>query len=223
MGIRRGLTDLSYVSARVVRVAARARPKDVEDKKLKSRLGKVNRAREAAAARAARNELLLAEDAGFIETEGIERSYHVKQADIVKAVPVSSANKVWAGVGQGTRERVGGRARERVGGRARERAGIDRGRAQSGKGKVEGEGEGPLCLLPRLAPWEDLLERFLAHCQRPQSPARWPVRSTCPSARLTRPLRSPYPPSPLAVPVLSAWPRARVALVAPVRSPCPPR
>lgn len=76
------------------RARARARLQDLEDKKLKTKLTKANKLRHHAAARAARNELLLQEEAGLLEAEGIERTYHFKQHDIAKAVDVSSASKV---------------------------------------------------------------------------------------------------------------------------------
>jgi U3 small nucleolar RNA-associated protein 7 len=66
----------------------------MEDKKLRTRLRRINAAREAAAARLARNELLLTEEAGFAEAEGLERTYHFRQADLAAAVDVSSASKV---------------------------------------------------------------------------------------------------------------------------------
>ena len=47
-----------------------------------------------AAFEAARSEILLPEEQGFLEPEGLERSYHFKQEEIKDAVDVSSSRKV---------------------------------------------------------------------------------------------------------------------------------
>ena len=54
----------------------------------------VNKRNKDAAERAARNEVLLTEEPGFVEAEGVERTYHFKQKDLASAVDISSANKV---------------------------------------------------------------------------------------------------------------------------------
>ena len=64
------------------------------DRKLKRQLDQANRTRNTAAVRASRNEILLAEEPGFVEAEGIERTYHFKQEEIAKAVDLGSASKV---------------------------------------------------------------------------------------------------------------------------------
>ncbi|CAB3980828.1 probable U3 small nucleolar RNA-associated 7 [Paramuricea clavata] len=67
--------------------------KDIKDKKLRGKLKSHESKYREAAVQAARSELLLPEEAGYLEAEGLEKTYHFKQSDIVKAVDISTANK----------------------------------------------------------------------------------------------------------------------------------
>lgn len=69
--------------------------KNIKDKKLKSSLKKKAYRANQAAFEAARSEILLPEEQGFLEPEGLERSYHFKQEEIKDAVDVSSSRKVF--------------------------------------------------------------------------------------------------------------------------------
>uniref|UniRef100_A0A7S0WQI7 BING4 C-terminal domain-containing protein n=1 Tax=Chlamydomonas leiostraca TaxID=1034604 RepID=A0A7S0WQI7_9CHLO len=69
--------------------------KKVMDKKLKGKLRHAERVyREAQAKAVKANEWLLPEDAGYLEAEGVERTWNAKQADIAAAVETGAAQKV---------------------------------------------------------------------------------------------------------------------------------
>lgn len=77
------------------RPAPKVDVKRVQDKKLKSGLKRQASRANQAAFEAARAEILLPEEQGFLEAEGLEKSYHFKQEDIVQAVDVASSRKVF--------------------------------------------------------------------------------------------------------------------------------
>lgn len=67
----------------------------IKDKKLRMEVKRTERAAKEAAARAARAEILLPSEAGFLEAEGMEKTYQFKQQAIKQAVDVGSAKKVF--------------------------------------------------------------------------------------------------------------------------------
>ncbi|KAI8366692.1 WD40-repeat-containing domain protein [Radiomyces spectabilis] len=69
--------------------------KKIKDKKLKGKLRKQEDEIREAARAAARAELLLGEEAGFLEAEGIERTYKFQQDQLKDAVDVNTANKIF--------------------------------------------------------------------------------------------------------------------------------
>lgn len=68
--------------------------KSVKDRKLRGNLKKMEFSYKEAAMQAKDAELLLPQDAGFIETEGMERTFKLTQDEIVKEVDVATAQKV---------------------------------------------------------------------------------------------------------------------------------
>jgi len=68
--------------------------RSVRDKKLRTNLKKVEHRYKDAALRAKDAELLLGEERGYVEAEGMERTHKLKQADLRKAVDVATAQKV---------------------------------------------------------------------------------------------------------------------------------
>ena len=67
----------------------------IKDKKLRMEIRRSEKAAREAAARAARAEILLPSEAGFLEAEGMEKTFKFKQQDIKAAVDVGSAKKVF--------------------------------------------------------------------------------------------------------------------------------
>ena len=67
----------------------------IKDKKLRMEIRRSENAAKEATARAARAEILLPSEAGFLEAEGMEKTYRFKQQDIKAAVEVGSAKKVF--------------------------------------------------------------------------------------------------------------------------------
>lgn len=67
--------------------------KYTKDKKLNAKLKKLDRQYKDATQSALRTDLLLQEEAGFIEAEGMEKTFKFKQDDIVEAVDVTMAQK----------------------------------------------------------------------------------------------------------------------------------
>ncbi|KAJ1666105.1 putative U3 small nucleolar RNA-associated protein 7 [Coemansia sp. RSA 1813] len=67
---------------------------NVRSKKEESKVAHDRRRREEAIMDAARNEMLLAESAGYIETEGLERTFNISQKQLAENLDVSSANKI---------------------------------------------------------------------------------------------------------------------------------
>lgn len=67
----------------------------IKDKKLRMDIRRSEKAAKEAASRAARAEILLPSEAGFLEAEGIEKTYKFKQEAIKAAVDVGSAKKVF--------------------------------------------------------------------------------------------------------------------------------
>jgi len=66
----------------------------VRDKKLRSHLWKSNLHSNHAAKKAARMELLLQEEPGHLEAEGMEKTYRFRQEDIAAAVPLANKMQV---------------------------------------------------------------------------------------------------------------------------------
>jgi len=69
--------------------------KNVRDKKLRRQLDKSDARASEATKLKKRNEVLLQEEAGFLEAEGMERTYKFTQQEIVKNVDISSAKKAF--------------------------------------------------------------------------------------------------------------------------------
>lgn len=67
----------------------------IKDKKLKSTLKRQSQGARAAAYEAVRSEILLPEQAGSLEAEGMERTYHFTQAAIKDAVDVTASRKIF--------------------------------------------------------------------------------------------------------------------------------
>jgi U3 small nucleolar RNA-associated protein 7 len=67
----------------------------IKDKKLRMDIRRSEKAAKEAASRAARAEILLPSEAGFLEAEGMEKTYKFKQEAIKAAVDVGSAKKVF--------------------------------------------------------------------------------------------------------------------------------
>ncbi|PUU81458.1 WD40-repeat-containing domain protein [Tuber borchii] len=67
--------------------------RSARDKKLRTNLKKIEHRYKDAALRAKDAELLLGEEKGYVEAEGMERTYKLKQADLRKAVDVATAQK----------------------------------------------------------------------------------------------------------------------------------
>jgi U3 small nucleolar RNA-associated protein 7 len=68
---------------------------NIKDKKLRMEIRRSEKAAKEAAARAARAEILLPSEAGFLEAEGMEKTFKFKQQTIKEAVDVGSAKKVF--------------------------------------------------------------------------------------------------------------------------------
>jgi len=68
---------------------------NIKDKKLRMEIRRSEKAAKEAEARAARAEILLPSEAGFLEAEGMEQTHKFKQQDIKQAVDVGSAKKVF--------------------------------------------------------------------------------------------------------------------------------
>lgn len=68
--------------------------KKITDKKLKTKLRKNERQVRESALKAAKAEILLADEVGYLEAEGMEKTFKFRQQDIVKEVDVTSAQKV---------------------------------------------------------------------------------------------------------------------------------
>jgi U3 small nucleolar RNA-associated protein 7 len=66
----------------------------VKDKKLRGNLKKLEKRYKDATRSIADSSMLLQESAGFIEAEGMEKTWKFQQKDIVKEVDVSTAAKV---------------------------------------------------------------------------------------------------------------------------------
>ncbi|KAJ3132749.1 Small subunit (SSU) processome component, partial [Irineochytrium annulatum] len=69
--------------------------KEIQDKKLKGNLRKTIKKFDEAAKKAAQVELLLPEEAGYLEAEGMEKTYHVRQADLREAVDMNTRKKIF--------------------------------------------------------------------------------------------------------------------------------
>jgi len=69
--------------------------KGVADKKTRSKLKHTERLNDEAVEKAARAELLLENEAGYLEAEGLEQTHKFKQADIKDAVAIDSARKAF--------------------------------------------------------------------------------------------------------------------------------
>eukprot|EP00039_Didymoeca_costata_P010180 m.136353 g.136353 ORF g.136353 m.136353 type:complete len:549 (+) comp14730_c0_seq5:39-1685(+) len=69
--------------------------KGIKDKKLKSSLAKYAKKGEDAAYQAVRAEILLPEEAGLMEAEGLEKTFNFTQSEIVKHVDIAASRKVF--------------------------------------------------------------------------------------------------------------------------------
>ena len=67
----------------------------IKDKKLKATLKRQSQGSRTAAFEAVRSEILLPEQAGSLEAEGMERTYHFTQAAIKDAVDVTAGRKIF--------------------------------------------------------------------------------------------------------------------------------
>eukprot|EP00953_Heterococcus_sp_UTEX-ZZ885_P008416 5050-Heterococcus_DN1.PRE.1 len=67
----------------------------LQDRKLKAGLTRAEQQAQAAQARAAAAELLLPEDVGYVEAEGMEATFKFKQADLRSAVDLNTAKSVF--------------------------------------------------------------------------------------------------------------------------------
>lgn len=67
--------------------------KGIKDKKLRGNLKRLEHKYRAAATNAKDAEMLLEEKKGYLEAEGMERTYKFSQKDLVKAVDVATAQK----------------------------------------------------------------------------------------------------------------------------------
>lgn len=74
----------------------RVKTKDVKDRKLKSKLRAHEKKYDQAVKQAARSELLMTEEAGVLEAEGMERTHKFRQVDIADAVDITSAQKFFS-------------------------------------------------------------------------------------------------------------------------------
>ncbi|KAJ3108209.1 Small subunit (SSU) processome component [Phlyctochytrium bullatum] len=70
--------------------------KSIEDKKLKGTLRKIGKKYEDAAKKAARSEKLQLEEAGFLEAEGMERTYKFTQKELEENVDMATQRKMFA-------------------------------------------------------------------------------------------------------------------------------
>lgn len=69
--------------------------KGIKTRRLRENMKKMETRYKDAAIKAQDAELLLEEQAGLLEAEGLEKTFHFKQSDIVKEVDISTAKKVW--------------------------------------------------------------------------------------------------------------------------------
>lgn len=79
---------------------ARINVKSVKDKKLRGNLKKLEDKYKTAALQAQDAEVLLGEERGFVETEGMERAFKITQGELKGEVDIATAQKVgldWAG------------------------------------------------------------------------------------------------------------------------------
>lgn len=66
----------------------------VKDKKLRTKLQRQEEQIREASESAARAELLLQEEAGFLEAEGVEKTYNYRQDQLSKEVDINTSKKV---------------------------------------------------------------------------------------------------------------------------------
>jgi U3 small nucleolar RNA-associated protein 7 len=66
----------------------------IKDKKLRGKVQKLQNRFGEVAYNAARSEMLLPTDRGFLEVEGMEKTYKVKQDQLLKQVDITTAQKV---------------------------------------------------------------------------------------------------------------------------------
>lgn len=71
----------------------KVKAKQAKDRRLRGKLKAHENKYEQSVKQAARSELLMTETAGSLETEGIEKTYNYKQADIASALNITSAQK----------------------------------------------------------------------------------------------------------------------------------
>jgi len=66
----------------------------IKDKKLRGNLQKMQQKMGEVAYNAARSEMLLQEDRGYLEAEGMEKTYKVTQQQLKQQVDITTAQKV---------------------------------------------------------------------------------------------------------------------------------
>jgi len=66
----------------------------IKDKKLRGKVQKMQKRFGEAAYNAARSEMLLPEEKGYIEVEGMEKTYKITQEQLKKEVDITTAQKV---------------------------------------------------------------------------------------------------------------------------------
>ena len=67
----------------------------IKDKKLRGNLQKMQQKISEVAYNAARSEMLLQEDKGYLEVEGMEKTYKVTQQQLKQEVDITTAQKVF--------------------------------------------------------------------------------------------------------------------------------
>jgi hypothetical protein len=72
----------------------RADQQKIKDKKLRGKVQKLQKRFGEFAYNAARSEMLLPTDRGFLEVEGMEKTYKVRQGQLLKQVDITTAQKV---------------------------------------------------------------------------------------------------------------------------------
>jgi hypothetical protein len=67
---------------------------NIKDKKLKSRIKKTENRFQDAAEKAEKLEMILPEEVGYLEAEGMEKTYNFRQEDLAKNVDINTSKKV---------------------------------------------------------------------------------------------------------------------------------
>lgn len=70
------------------------RLQSIKDKKLKSNIKKTEKRFQDAAEKAEKLEMLLPEESGYLEAEGMERTYKFRQEELAQNVDINTSKKV---------------------------------------------------------------------------------------------------------------------------------